>query len=312
MIPRTHFRLFAALVLCAPLACGDAGSTSGLSGTVSIDGSSTVFPIIEAVVEEFQIDHRGVRVTAGISGTGGGFDRLCAGEIDISAASRPIGDEERAACAEAGIEFFEIPVAWDGLTVVTHPTNDWVQCLTVEELRHIWEPGSDVTMWNDIRSDFPARAIILYGAGTSSGTFDYFTEAIMGESRASRPDYQASEDDNVLVQGVTGDPYALGYFGYAYYIENQARLKAVEIDAGGGCVGPNQETIETGSYIPLSRPLFIYVNLESAMKPAVAAFLEYTFTQGSELISPTGYVPLTPDQYAEERAELEATISSAR
>ncbi|MDT8368910.1 MAG: PstS family phosphate ABC transporter substrate-binding protein [Longimicrobiales bacterium] len=308
---RTHSRLLGTLALFVPLACGgESGSTSALTGTVEIDGSSTVFPIIEAVVEEFQIEHRGVRVTAGISGTGGGFRRFCAGETDISDASRPISDAEREECARNGIEFIEMPIAWDGLSVIVHPDNDWAQCLTVEEVRRIWEPGSDVTTWADLRSGFPAEPITLYGPGTSSGTFDYFTEAIMGESGASRPDYQASEDDNVLVQGVVGDRWALGYFGYAYYIENRDRLNVVQIDSGEGCIGPDQTTIENGSYAPLSRPLFIYVNRESARRPAVAAFLEYAFTFGPELIPATGYIPLTPEQYAEERAELEAMSTS--
>lgn len=284
------------------LACGgDAGSEDGLQGTVEVDGSSTVFPIMEAVVEEFQIENRGVRATVGFSGTGGGFRRFCAGETDISNASRPIKEGEAQDCAAAGIEFTEMPIAWDGLSVIVHPENDWAQCLTVDELRRIWEPESAVTTWADVRDGFPAEPISLYGPGTSSGTFDYFTEAINGEGGASRPDYQASEDDNVLVQGVVGDRYALGYFGYAYYIENAERLNIVEVDGGSGCIAPSQATIEDGTYAPLSRPLYIYVSHAAAERPAVAAFLEYAFTNGPSLIPATGYIPLTEAQYAEQR-----------
>jgi phosphate transport system substrate-binding protein len=265
-----------------------------------------VVPILEAVVEEFQIENRGVRVTVGISGTGGGFRRFCAGETDISNASRPIRDGEREECAANGVEFTEIPIAWDGLSVIVNSENDWAQCLTVDELRSIWAPGSTVTTWADVRDGFPDEEIALYGPGTSSGTFDYFTEAINGESGASRPDYQASEDDNVLVQGVLGDRYAMGYFGYAYYRENQGELNGVEVDAGEGCVGPNQATIEDGSYAPLSRPLFIYVRHAAAQRAEVDAFLDYALEFGPELIPATGYVPLTPEQYAEQVGILDA------
>ncbi len=304
-----RFRSAALVAATLPLAAacgGDASSEGGLEGTVAIDGSSTVFPIMEAVVEEFQSANRGVRVTVGISGTGGGFRRFCSGETDISDASRPIKDSEREACAAAGVEFTEMPIAWDGLSVIASPQNDWVQCLTVEELRRIWEPESTVTTWADVRAGFPAEPIALYGPGTSSGTFDYFTEAIVGEGGASRADYQASEDDNVLVQGISGDAYGLGYFGYAYYAENAERLKLIQVDGGTGCKAPSQATIEDGSYAPLSRPLYIYVSHASAARPAVAALLEYAFTNGPELIPSTGYIPLTPEQYGEQRSILTA------
>jgi phosphate transport system substrate-binding protein len=304
--------------LIAASACGgepsrgegeSAGAT--LSGSVEIDGSSTVFPIMEALAEEFQIANRGVRVTVGISGTGGGFKRFCAGETDISDASRPIKETEVAACEEAGVEFTEFPIAWDGLSVIVNPENEFATCLTVDELRRIWEPNSQVTTWRDVRSDFPAEPIKLYGPGTDSGTFDYFTEAIMGESGASRPDYQASEDDNVLVQGVSGDRYSIGYFGYAYYSENAGRLKLVQVDGGNGCVAPEQSTIESGTYAPLSRPLFIYVNNESAKRPEMNAFMHYALTNGTELIPATGYIPLTTEQYAEEMNVLMGIVGGA-
>ncbi len=312
MFRRLRSAALVAVTLPVAAACGgDAASEGGLQGAVGIDGSSTVFPIMEAVVEEFQAANRGVRVTVGISGTGGGFRRFCAGETDISDASRPIKDSEREACAAAGIEFTEMPIAWDGLSVIVSPENDWAQCLTVDELRRIWEPESTVTTWADVRAGFPNEPIALYGPGTSSGTFDYFTEAIVGESGASRADYQASEDDNVLVQGISGDTYGLGYFGYAYYAENADRLKLVEVDGGTGCTAPSQTTIEDGSYAPLSRPLFIYVSHASAAQPAVGALLEYAFTNGPELIPATGYIPLTADQYAEQRSVLAALDAPA-
>jgi phosphate transport system substrate-binding protein len=294
-----------ALSACGGSAGNDA-ETGGLTGSVRVDGSSTVFPIMEALAEEFQIENRGVRVTVGISGTGGGFKRFCAGETDISDASRPIKQTEIEACEAAGVEYTEVSVAWDGLSVIVNPANEFAACLTVAELRRIWEPGSSVTTWRDVRSDFPAEPIKLYGPGTDSGTFDYFTETIMGESGASRPDYQASEDDNVLVQGVAGDRYSLGYFGYAYYSENADRLRLVEVDGGSGCEGPSQETIESGTYSPLSRPLFIYVNNASVERPEMSAFLDYALTQGPDLIGPTGYIPLTAEQYSAQMALIEA------
>jgi phosphate transport system substrate-binding protein len=315
---RNAFGVAAAAAFLTLSACGgdapQGGSDAGgdaLTGAVQIDGSSTVFPIMEAVAEEFQIENRGVRVTVGISGTGGGFKRFCAGETDISDASRPIKDLEREECAANGVEFLELPIAWDGLSVIANPANDFAMCLTVEELQRIWEPGSSVTTWRDVRSDFPAEPIKLYGPGTDSGTFDYFTEAINGESGASRADYQASEDDNVLVQGVAGDRYALGYFGYAYYAENADRLSLVQVDGGAGCVSPSQQTIESGTYAPLSRPLFLYVNTQSVTRPEVDAFMHYALMNGAELIAPTGYIPLTEAQYADEMEQLMAISGSS-
>ncbi|RMH14635.1 MAG: PstS family phosphate ABC transporter substrate-binding protein [Gemmatimonadetes bacterium] len=286
-------------------ACGgDAAPTSDLTGAVAIDGSSTVFPVSEAMAEEFQALNRGVRVTVGFSGTGGGFKRFCAGELDISDASRPIKDSEAAICAENGVEYVEVPVAWDGLSVMVNPQNDFVDCLTVEDLKRIWEPGSQVRTWRDVRPEWPDEEIALYGPGVDSGTFDYFTEEIVGETDASRGDYQASEDDNILVQGIAGDRYALGYFGYAYYVENTDKLKLVAVDGGEGCVAPSKETIESGTYKPLSRPLLIYVSRRAIERPEVAAFVEFYLTHAPELVPSTGYVALSPEEYGAKLEEL--------
>lgn len=301
--------------VCAALlflgACGgDAGDESTtLGGSVQIDGSSTVFPIAEAVAEEFQIANPDVRVTVGVSGSGGGFERFCSDEIDLSNASRAIREGEVEECRTAGIEFTELSVAWDGLSVIVNPANDFVECLTTDELRRIWEPGSDVTTWSDVRPEWPDEEIRLYGPGTDSGTFDYFTESIVGESGASRPDFQASEDDNILVQGVAGDPYALGYFGYAYYAENQGRLKLVEIDGGAGCVAPSDQTIEDRTYTPLARPLFVYVKHASLQRPEVRAYVEFMLEEAPTLVPPTGYHPLAAEQYREGLATIAAVTS---
>jgi phosphate transport system substrate-binding protein len=306
---------FAGVTLTAVLvlaACGggeggdSTPSGSGLAGQVVIDGSSTVFPIQEAIAEEFQAANPAVRVSVGISGTGGGFKRFCAGEIDLADASRPIKQSEIDACAAAGIEFTELPLAWDGLSIIASPANDFAQCLTVAELKRIWEPGSSVTTWRDVRAEWPAEAIKLYGPGTDSGTFDYFTETVMGESGASRPDYQASEDDNILVQGVSGDRYSLGYFGYAYFAENQGRLKLLEVDGGNGCVAPSDQTIADGTYAPLSRPLFVYVSHASVTRPEIKGYLEFLVSNAAEVVPSTGYHALTADEYAADMAKLSA------
>jgi phosphate transport system substrate-binding protein len=282
-----------------------------MGGAVSLDGSSTVFPIAEAVAEEFQIANPNVRVTVGFSGTGGGFERFCGGETDLSNASRPINPTETEACAAAGIEFTEIPVAWDGLSVVVNPSNDFAACLTVPELRRIWEPGSSVRTWRDVRPDWPAEEIRLYGPGTDSGTFDYFTEVVTGEVGAIRPDFQASEDDNILVQGVAGDRYALGYFGYAYYTENADRLKLVQVDGGSGCVTPSDATIADGTYAPLSRPLFVYVNHDALVRPEVHAFVTFLLTEASTLVPSTGYHPLSDEEYRDALARVEEAAGRA-
>jgi len=290
---------------------GEGGAEATLSGSVVIDGSSTVFPVAEAVGEEFQLANPNVRVTVGFSGTGGGFERFCNGETDVSNASRPIDEEERAACAANGIEFTELSVAWDGLSVVVNPANDFATCLTTDELRRIWQPNSTVRTWRDVRAEWPGEAIRLYGPGTDSGTFDYFTEVINGETGASRPDYQASEDDNILVQGVSGDRYALAYFGYAYYTHSADNLKLVAIDSGAGCVLPSDATIEDGTYAPLSRPLFMYVKHAALARPEVRAYVDFLLSEGPALVPSTGYHALSADQYMEGAARIAEAAGAA-
>ena len=294
------------MVAPALAACGggEAGSDDGLSGLVAIDGSSTVFPISQAMAEEFMIATPGVQVTVGVSGTGGGFQKFCNGETDISDASRTIRESEVEACRANGIEPIELTIAWDGLTVVTNPANDWATCMTVDELMRLWQPGSTIGRWSEIRDGWPDEEVILYGPDTDSGTFDYFTDAIVGEEDASRSDYTASADDNVLVLGVSGDAGALGYFGYAYYEENQDKLNAVEIDNGNGCVGPERATIEDGSYAPLSRPMFIYVRSDALERPEVKAFVDFYIDSAPALVPETGYVPMTAPQYDEARMKV--------
>ncbi|MBT5469679.1 MAG: PstS family phosphate ABC transporter substrate-binding protein [Nitrospina sp.] len=272
-------------------------SFAGGSGKVRVDGSSTVFPITEAVAEEFQKLHRKVRVTVGISGTGGGFKKFATGQIDINDASRPIKKSEKQKAKENGIDFIELPVAYDGLSVVVNPNNDFVDYLTVTELRMIWQPGSTVKNWNDVRPEWPKQPIKLYGPGADSGTFDYFTKAINGKSQASRADFTASEDDNVLVMGVAGDPYALGYFGYAYYRENQSKLKLVPVDGGDGAIKPSEQTINDGSYKPLSRPIFIYVSKPGSQRPEVKEFVQFYLKNAALLSKEVGYIPLPDKEY---------------
>ena len=274
--------------------------------TVSVDGSSTVYPITEAMAEQFGTTaSTPVNVTIATSGTGGGFKTFCAGERDISNASRPIKDSEKAICATNGVEYLELQVAIDGLSIVVNPANTFVDCLTVPELKSIWEPGSKVMTWSQVRPTWPNEPIRLYGAGTNSGTFDYFTEAIMGTVGSIRDDFSASEDDNVLVQGVEGDKSALGFFGYAYYAENPTRLKAVSVDGGAGCVAPNPETIKNGTFAPLSRPLFIYVSRASWEREVVRNFVRFYLEHGATIVPETGYIPLDAARYAEELAKLE-------
>jgi phosphate transport system substrate-binding protein len=270
--------------------------SQSLSGTIRIDGSSTVFPITEAVAEEFQNSYSDVRVPVGVSGTGGGFKKFCAGETDISDASRPIKEVEKEKCAENGIDYMRIPVAYDAITVVVHPENDWATQMSVEQLKTLWAPEAEgeITMWSDMNPSWPDREMNLYGPGTDSGTFDYFTEAIVGEEDASRADYTASEDDNVLVLGVAEDKYALGYFGYAYYYENRDKLQAVAVNG----VKPSQKTVESGEYSPLSRPLFIYVNTESLQRPEVKAFVEFYLNNAPTYVNEVGYVPLRDTTYS--------------
>ena len=269
---------------------------------VKIDGSSTVFPVTEAVAEDFQKSTKGkYRVTVGISGTGGGFKKFCRGEIDVSDASRPILKKEMDACKDAGIRYIELPVAFDALTVVINPKNSFLKQLTVAELKKMWEPAAQgkVTSWNQVNPAWPSTPLKLFGAGADSGTFDYFTEAITGKSKSSRGDFTASEDDNVLVQGVSRDVNALGFFGFAYYVENQDKLKAVPIvNEKGEPVAPSMEAVLKGSYSPLARPIFIYVNVKSLDKPEVRQFVEYYMKHGAKLSREVKYVPLPDRAYA--------------
>jgi phosphate transport system substrate-binding protein len=290
------------LAACGGADAGESSSSSGgsgeaLSGTVNIDGSSTVFPLAEAAAELFQEEQPDVRVTVGQSGTGGGFQKFCSGETDISNASRPIDDEEIAACESGGVSYQDLQVANDALTVVVNAENDWATCLTVDQLKAIWAPGSTVSNWNQVDPSFPDEPLQLFGPGTDSGTFDYFTDEINGEEGASRTDYSPSEDDNVTVQGVTGSVGALGYFGYTYFEENQDALKAVEIDSGEGCVAPSAQTAQDGSYTPLSRPLFIYPSGEAMeSKPEVAAFVEYVVENNQLIAEEALFIPLNSEQ----------------
>ncbi len=276
-----------------------------LKGTIEIDGSSTVFPVSEAVAEEFHKLHPRVQVNVGVSGTGGGFKRFVVGETDISDASRPIKAKESDAAVENGIEYIELEVGTDGLSVMVSPSNDFVECLTVDELKRVWEPGSTVKTWQDVRAEWPADKMRLYGPDTDSGTFDYFTEEIVGEARASRSDYTASADDNVLVRGIGGDRSAMGYFGYAYYAENQDKLKVVAVDSGDGCVMPTDETIEAGEYKPLVRPLFIYVSVKSLERPEVKSFVEFYLDQGKQLVREVGYIPQADEVYQQSLAKIQ-------
>jgi len=269
---------------------------------IKVDGSSTVYPITEAVAEEFQKFKKGaVKATVGISGTGGGFKKFCRGETDISDASRPIKEKEIAACKETGVEYVEIPVAYDALTVVIHPSNTWAGTVTVEELKKMWEPEAQgkVMKWSDVNPKWPSEKLVLYGPGADSGTFDYFTEAINHKEKASRGDFTASEDDNVLVQGVSRDKNALGYFGYAYYAENMDKLKAVTVvnPKTGKPVAPSAAAVEDGSYAPLSRPIFIYVSAKAAKKPEVREFVEFYLKNAPQLVKQVKYVPLPAVNY---------------
>lgn len=279
-------------------------TANDLNGMIEIDGSSTVYLVSEAVAEEFRKSYSKVQVNVGVSGTGGGFKRFAVGETDICDASRPIKDKERETAEENGIEYHELMVGRDGLSVVVNKNNDWATCMTVPELRMLWEPGSEVSRWSDIRSGWPDHRINLYGPGTDSGTFDFFTQEIVGEIQASRSDFTMSEDDNVLVIGVNGDKGALGYFGYAYYVENMDKLNIVAIDGGDGCILPNPETILNGQYKPLSRPLFIYVSKDSLKRPEVQAFVEYYMSNASQLVSEIGYIRLSDEEYLTNLAKI--------
>jgi phosphate transport system substrate-binding protein len=296
--------LLAAAALMAAGCGGDDNGDSGSGGTVSSDGSSTVGPFVTAAAESFR-DETGGNVTVGISGTGGGFERFCRGETDLSNASRPIDEDEVAICEENGVEYIELQVANDALTVVVNPENDWATCLTVDELNAIWKPGSTVSSWKDVRDSFPDEPLELFGPGTDSGTFDYFTDAINGEEGASRTDYQASEDDNVIVQGVKGTPGGLGYFGFSYFEENQDALEAVEIDGGSGCVAPSSEAAQAGDYVPLARPLFVYAKTEALERQEVEDFLRYMLDNEASIAEQAQFVPLNQTQLDENLAKLD-------
>jgi phosphate transport system substrate-binding protein len=278
-----------------------------LTGRIQVDGSSTVAPLISLAAERFRTEQPKVRISVGVSGTGGGFERFCRGETDLSNASRAIEDEERQLCEKNRVPFFGLQVANDGISVVVNEANTWAECLTVEELKAIWEPKSKIDSWKDVDESFPDEKLSLFGAGTDSGTFDYFTGAIVGEEDASRSDYTPSEDDNVTVRGVSGNKGALGYFGLSYYLENKERLRAVAIDGGDGCVEPSVETVQDGTYKPLSRPLLMYVNEDSlADKEAIDPFLTFLLDNESSLVRVAKFVPLTQRQLEDARTALES------
>lgn len=267
-----------------------------LHGEVRLDGSSTVFPISEAMAEEFGAIQKSVRVTVGTSGTGGGFKKFCAGEIDINDASRQIKDSEMADCKKKKVDFIELPVAIDGLSIVVHPSNTFVSKITKDELKKIWEPGSKAKLWSDVNPSWPKEKIALFGPGPDSGTFDYFTEEVVGKAKASRTDYTASEDDNVLLKGVSASKFAMGYFGHGYYMANKNKVKGIAVDAGKGAVEPTEANIVNGSY-PLSRSLYVYVASPSAAKPQVKAFVNFYLENAKRLSLETGYQPLKDDAY---------------
>ena len=277
---------------------------STLSGAIVLDGSSTVAPLATVLAEKFEAQAPNVRVTVGTSGTGGGFEKFCNGETDVSNASRAIKDEEKALCADKGITFIEILVANDGLSLVTNTANDWATCLTTDQLMAIWGPDSKATTWQEIDPTWPAEKLNLYGPGTDSGTFDYFTEEINGEGGASRTDYSPSEDDNVTIQGVTGEKGGLGYFGLSYYEQNTDKLKLMEIDGGNGCVAPSTKTVQDGSYTPLSRPLYLYVSNTASSRPEVQAFFQYFVDNEAAINTEALFVPLSADQLATAKTEV--------
>lgn len=288
---------------------GESAGGAKLSGKVQIDGSSTVYPVSEAVAEEFRAVQPDVRVTVGVHGTGAGMKKFIAGEIDICDASRAMKEKEAAALKEKGIEFIELSVAFDGLAVIVNPKNTWCDCLTTGQLKELWRPESGVKQWKDLNPKWPAKDIKLYGPGTDSGTFDYFTKAIVGEEKASRPDYTASEDDNVLVTGVQSDEFALGYFGYAYYEENKDKLKLLGVDSGEGCKTPSLETVRDNSYAPLSRPLFIYVRKSALERPEAVAFVKFYLENAAQLASDVGYVPVSDEVAKANQETLNGALS---
>lgn len=310
------YRVWSAMAVAIVVSGGIARAAT--EGSLTVDGSSTVYPITEAVAEEFLKANPKARVTVGISGTGGGFKKFCNGETEISNASRPIKPTEVEACKAKGIEYIELPVAYDGLAILVNPGNDWAECVTVKELKALWEPEAQgkIGKWSQVRPGWPDKDIHLFGAGVDSGTYDYFTEAVVGKEHSSRGDFQSSEDDNVLVQGISTDPLALGFFGYAYYEENKGKLKVLGVDDekpdnGAGCVKPSVETVEQGTYQPLSRPLFIYVRKEAAAKPIVKAFVQSFMANAPTLVREVGYIPFPPEAYKLVLARFERGVTGS-
>lgn len=296
---RTIATFSAAMLLCAT-----ASACKTQQELVKVDGSSTVFPIAEAAAEDFQKTSNGVRVTVGVSGTGGGFKKFCAGEIDVSNASRPITPAEVEACKKGGVEYIELPIAYDGIAIVVNPKNDWAKDVTVAELKKLWEPEAQtkVTRWSQVREGWPDKEIHLFGAGVDSGTYDYFTEAVVGKQHSSRGDFTSSEDDNVLVQGIATDELALGFFGIAYFEENKTRIRAIPVDDGKpengqGPIAPSSDTVKDGTYQPLARPVFVYVSKKSLEKAPVQAFVSHLLGQAKDFVSKVGYVPLPDKAY---------------
>jgi phosphate transport system substrate-binding protein len=311
---RKHLTRVTLLVGVAALAATAWAATGSavpfVSGTLTADGSSTVGPFATAAAEAFGRANKGARITVGISGTGGGFERFCKGETDMSNASRPIRYSEAKRCQDAGIRYIQFLVANDGLSIVANKSNTWANCLTTGELKKIWDRGSNVNSWKDVRAGFPDVPLKLYGPGTDSGTFDFFTEVINGSARRSRSDYNASEDDNVLVRGVEGDRGALGYFGFSYYEENLNRLKLVKVDAGGGCVAPSSKTVQNRTYKPLSRPLFIYVKRTSFNKAIQRAFIKYIIVNEKTIAKKARYISLTPAQIRKAKRQYNTAIAN--
>jgi len=306
------------LVAVIALSCGEnkksseSSNSEMLSGTIQVDGSSTVFPVTEAVAEEYRTEQPDVKVTIGVSGTGGGFKKFSRGETNISNASRPIKDIEIEACKENNITYVELEVAYDGLAVLVNPENTWVDSFTIEELKKIWEPAAQgkIMKWNQIRPEWPNEEIHLFGPGVASGTYDYFTEAIVGKSGSSRGDFTASEDDHVLVQGIAGDKYSLGFFGLAYYTENADKLTLIGVHNGTEVVKPTLETVSNGTYKPLSRPLFIYVNSTSVKSPEVVDFVNFYLNNAGELAEDVGYIPLPTDIYKKQIENFKTFVES--
>jgi phosphate transport system substrate-binding protein len=314
---RDGFAWRSCMVVCGVALLGSAGAAAGtsptarvVSGSITADGSSTVAPFTTAAAEAFRRSNRGANVTVGISGTGGGFERFCRGETDLSNASRPIRYSEAAKCHSAGVRYIQFLVANDGISLAVSRQNTWAGCLTLDELKKIWDRGSKVENWSQVRPSFPNVGLKLYGAGTDSGTFEFFTEAINGRARQSRSDYTASEDDNVLVNGVSGDRGGLAYFGYSYYVENKSRLKLVAVNGGSGCTTPSVQRIQSRAYRPLSRPLFVYVKRDSFRKPVVAAFIRYIILNESKVALAAKMVPLTKKQLGKAKRQYNTAVAS--